>query len=94
VDVSISGEADLLVSVEDDGRGIPHEEREAVFDRFVRLTEGKTPGIPGLGLGLTGVKALVEAMGGEIRLASLQGRGTSFTVRIPPLHSQEKGRIP
>ena len=47
VDVSISGEADLLVSVEDDGRGIPHGEREAVFDRFVRLTEGKTPGVPG-----------------------------------------------
>jgi signal transduction histidine kinase len=94
VDVSISGEADLLVSVEDDGRGIPHEEREAVFDRFVRLTEGKTPGVPGLGLGLTGVKALVEAMGGEISLASLQGRGTSFTVRIPPLHSHDKGRIP
>jgi signal transduction histidine kinase len=94
VGVSISGEMELVVSIEDDGKGIPHEEREAIFDRFVRLTEGKTPGVPGLGLGLTGVKALVEAMGGEINLTSLQGRGASFTVRIPPLHSQGKGRIP
>ena len=93
VDVSISGEADLLVSIEDDGKGIPHEEREAVFSRFVRLTEGKTPGVPGVGLGLAGVKTLVEAMGGEISLVSQQGLGTNFRVRIPPLGFHGKGRI-
>ena len=93
VEVSISGEADLVVSIEDDGKGIPHEEREAVFNRFVRLTEGKTPGVPGLGLGLAGVKTLVEAMGGEISLVSRQGLGTNFRVRIPPLGSHGKGRI-
>jgi signal transduction histidine kinase len=87
VDVSIGGEMDLLVSVEDDGRGIPQEEREAIFDRFVRLKDIKRADIPGLGLGLAGVKTLVEAMGGEITLVSRQGFGTSFTVRIPPLHS-------
>jgi len=93
VDVSISGKADLIISIEDDGKGIPHEEREAIFNRFVRLTEGKTPGVPGLGLGLAGVKALVEAMGGEINLVSRQGFGTNFRVRIPPLGSHGKGRI-
>jgi signal transduction histidine kinase len=87
VDVSIGGEMDLLVSIEDDGRGIPQEDREAIFDRFVRLKDIKRAGVPGLGLGLTGVKALVEAMEGEITLVSRQGFGTSFTVRIPPLHS-------
>lgn len=87
VDVSIGGEMDLLVSIEDDGRGIPQEEREAIFDRFVRLKDVKRADVPGLGLGLTGVKTLVEAMGGEITLVSRQGFGTSFTVRIPPLHS-------
>jgi signal transduction histidine kinase len=87
VDVSIGGEMDLLVSIEDDGRGIPQEDSEAIFDRFVRLKDIKRAGVPGLGLGLTGVKALVEAMEGEITLVSRQGFGTNFTVRIPPLHS-------
>ncbi len=88
VDVSISGEMDLLVSVEDDGRGIPQEKREAIFDRFVRLKDIRYADVPGLGLGLTGVKTLVEAMGGEITLVSRQGFGTSFRVRIPPLQSR------
>jgi len=88
VGVSISGEMDLLVSVEDDGRGIPQEKREAIFDRFVRLKDIGYADVPGLGLGLTGVKTLVEAMGGEITLVSRQGFGTSFRVRIPPLQSR------
>jgi len=83
--VSISGEMDLLISVEDDGAGIPQEEQEMVFERFVRLNGEKQAHVPGLGLGLTGVKALVEAMMGEIHLVSGQGVGTRFTVRIPPL---------
>ncbi len=87
MDVSIGGEMDLLVSIEDDGRGIPQEDSEAIFDRFVRLKDIKRAGVPGLGLGLTGVKALVEAMEGEITLVSRQGFRTNFTVRIPPLHS-------
>ena len=87
VDVSIGGEMDLLVSIEDDGRGIPQEDSEAIFDRFVRLKDIKRAGVPGLGLGLAGVKTLVEAMEGEITLVSRQGFGTNFTVRIPPLHS-------
>lgn len=84
VAITISGERDLVVSVKDDGIGIPLEEQETIFERFVRLDE-KRANVPGLGLGLTGVKALVEAMGGEITLTSREGFGTCFTVRIPPL---------
>jgi two-component system OmpR family sensor kinase len=85
MDVSISGEVDLVVSVEDDGYGIPQEEQEAIFKRFVRLNNKTKPDLKGLGLGLTGVKALVKAMGGEITLESREGSGTRFMVRIPPL---------
>jgi signal transduction histidine kinase len=83
--VTISGETDLLVSVEDDGIGIPAEEQEAIFKRFVRLKDKRNAHIQGLGLGLTGVKTLVEAMGGEISLESQEGVGTRFVVRIPPI---------
>ena len=82
--VKISGEADLLVMVEDDGIGISLEDQEIIFKRFVRVNEKKLPYVPGLGLGLTGVKTLVEAMGGEIALESQEGCGTRFIVRIPP----------
>jgi signal transduction histidine kinase len=83
--MTVSGETDLTVLVEDDGRGIPLEKQETIFERFVRLTDKKQPDVPGLGLGLTGVKTLVEAMGGEITVVSQEGLGARFTVRIPPL---------
>ncbi len=85
--ISISGESDLLISVEDDGAGIPHEEQEMIFKRFVRRNEDQQSNVPGLGLGLTGVKALVEAMKGQIHLESTTGIGTRFVVQIPPLQS-------
>jgi len=85
VEVCISGDVDLCVSFEDDGVGIPPEDQEAIFDRFVRIKEKRHAGIPGLGLGLTGVKALLEAMRGEISVASREGSGARFVVRIPPL---------
>ena len=82
--VNISGEADLAILVEDDGMGIPPEEREAVFARFVQLKDQRNSNTAGLGFGLAGVKTLVEAMGGEIELESREGTGTRFIVRIPP----------
>lgn len=85
MEVAISGEMDLLVSVEDDGIGIPAERQEAIFKRFVRLNDKKSAHVQGLGLGLTGVKTLVEAMGGDIMLESEEGIGTRFVVRIPPI---------
>jgi signal transduction histidine kinase len=85
--VSITGEADLFVSVEDDGRGIPSADHDTIFGRFVQLKETDQSIRKGLGLGLAGVKAIVEAMGGEITLTSREEAGTCFKVRIPPLPS-------
>jgi CheY-like chemotaxis protein len=92
--VCITGEMDdLCISVEDDGVGIPQEQQEAIFERFVRLNDGRYAGVPGLGLGLTGVKALLDAMGGEITLESREGFGTRFMVRIPPLDLQKEEKM-
>ncbi len=85
VDVVVSGDADLLVSVEDDGPGIPERSQKSIFQRFVRLKNKEHRPVPGLGLGLAGVKALVEAMGGKIAFVSREGVGARFSVNIPPL---------
>lgn len=85
LEVSIGGDVSLLISVEDDGLGIPQARHGAVFERFVRLIGKAHPDVPGLGLGLAGVKVLVEAMGGTISFVSREGFGTRFSLDIPPL---------
>jgi signal transduction histidine kinase len=89
INASVGGDLDLLVSIEDDGLGISPGEQEMIFERFVRLNDKKNTGVPGLGLGLPGVRALVVAMGGKITLESREGLGTCFTVSIPPLKLTE-----
>lgn len=85
VEVSIRGETDLFISVKDDGLGIPMREQENIFERFIRINDKKRTKMSGLGLGLIGVKVLIETMGGKIALVSREGLGTRFTVQIPPL---------
>jgi signal transduction histidine kinase len=87
VRIAVHGEHDLVMTVEDDGLGIREDAAEVLFKRFSRVTDEGQRAIPGFGLGLFGVKSLVEAMGGGIDLTSKQGAGTCFTVRIPPLPS-------
>ena len=75
--------AELLISVTDQGRGIPANELENVFNRMYRLEQrlAKDPG--GLGLGLSLCKALVEAHGGRIWAESKLGRGSTFYFTLP-----------
>lgn len=73
----------VTVEVEDDGPGIPAEEREQVFEKFYRASSsaGRTRGT---GLGLYVVKTLTRAMGGSVTLRSEVGVGTSVRVEFPP----------
>jgi len=70
------------VSVGDSGPGIPEPEREQVLGKFyqVRSDDGR---IPGLGLGLAICRLVVEAHGGDIRIAGNEGGGALITVRLP-----------
>ncbi|WP_178380075.1 ATP-binding protein [Cryptosporangium aurantiacum] len=72
---------DLTVS--DTGIGIPEAERARLFHRFYRTSTARNHGIPGTGLGLTIVRAIVEAHGGTIGIADTTGPGTTFDVRLP-----------
>lgn len=85
VDVKISGDPDLVVSIADDGPGIPEPDQEAVFRRFVQLKGDANAAVPGLGLGLAGVRTLVDTMGGKITLVSPKRSGAELSVSIPPL---------
>jgi signal transduction histidine kinase len=87
MNLSISGEQDLIIEVSNDGPGIPEKDREAVYKRFVRVNSSNPKDAPGLGLGLFCIKALVEGMKGDISLGSGEGFNTIFTVRIPSLQA-------
>ncbi|NLW36298.1 sensor histidine kinase [Syntrophorhabdus aromaticivorans] len=86
INISVSGDLDLTLSVIDDGPGIPENGQEIVFKRFgynKGNAGGGTGETPGLGFGLSCVKALVKVMGGVITLQSREGAGTHFTVCVP-----------
>lgn len=88
LDVGISGETDLVILVSDDGCGIPKNEQEIMYRRFIQLKHEELRQAQGFGLGLFCVKALVESMGGEIAVKSAEECGTTFTVRISPLRTK------
>jgi two-component system OmpR family sensor kinase len=74
-------DGDALLEVCDDGHGIPVEDRERIFERFVR-GGGESAGSFGLGLSI--VRAVAEAHGGTVTVSDCDdGRGTCFTVRLP-----------
>jgi signal transduction histidine kinase len=73
----------VQISVEDQGAGIPPEEQGKLFEKFVRGAEARRSGIRGVGIGLALVKAIAEAHGGAVQIASEPGRGCKFTLEIP-----------
>jgi signal transduction histidine kinase len=71
------------VTVSDQGPGIPLEAQPYVWDRFYRVDNSRARSEGGTGLGLSITRRLVEAMGGIITLASVPGKGASFTFTLP-----------
>jgi PAS domain S-box-containing protein len=70
-------------SVTDQGRGIPREELERIFDKFHRVDDPMTMTTGGTGLGLYIARELARAMGGEIEATSVLHQGSTFTLRLP-----------
>jgi len=73
----------LLISIADQGVGIPVGEVERVFDRMYRIEQRLTPEVSGMGLGLAICKGLVEAHGGRIWMVSEEGKGSKFSFTLP-----------
>ena len=76
-------EKNLLLRIEDSGIGIPLDEQAKIFEKFYRGKNSSAYSATGTGLGLTIVKQVVEAHGGEIRVESEPGKGSRIMVTIP-----------
>lgn len=84
--VEIKGEAstvEVVISVRDEGVGIPLEEQERIFTRFHRVESPETRAVSGTGLGLYLTRAIVQAHGGRCWVDSIPGQGATFYVALP-----------
>ena len=93
-EIVIAGEVKdgkIVVSVSDEGVGIPSEHQDKIFERFHRVDSPLTRGTPGSGLGLSIAKGHVEAHGGEVWLESTIGKGSKFYFSLP-LDQGEKSK--
>ena len=75
--------ADVEIAVTDNGPGIPEDQLEHIFERFVRGDAGLTQRVGGTGLGLAISKSLVELHGGTLAVESAVGVGSTFSFRLP-----------
>ena len=78
-----------ILEVKDTGIGIPENDIPKLFKEFFRASNARGSEIQGTGVGLAGVKELVERFGGEMEFTSKENKGSKFTVRLP-IHRKHK----
>lgn len=79
---------DVEVSVVDRGIGIPSAEIDRIFERFYRVDPARHRSTGGTGLGLSIVKHVAATHGGEVRVWSVEGQGSTFTLNLPRHHPE------
>jgi two-component system sensor histidine kinase KdpD len=85
-DIAVSAAAsgtDVEIRVEDSAPGVPPDALPRLFDRFYRGSAAATPSRRGVGLGLTVVRGLIEAMGGTVNASASELGGLAITIRVP-----------
>jgi signal transduction histidine kinase len=86
-------DSSVVLTVDDDGPGVPDSERDRVFERFTRLDSSRSSSDGGTGLGLAITRDIVERHGGSVTVEDSSAAGARFVVRLPtspPPHSRER----
>ncbi len=83
IGVSLDADGVVELSVADQGIGIPERDLERIFERFYRVDPARSRATGGTGLGLSIVKHVAVNHGGEVRVWSSEGAGSTFTLRLP-----------
>jgi signal transduction histidine kinase len=78
----MDGGADVVVTIQDQGIGIPEGELPGLFDGFVRASNARGR-FAGTGLGLVSARRLIESQSGSLKIASVEGCGTTVTITLP-----------
>lgn len=81
----------ILLWVEDQGPGIPPEERERIFAPYYRLEAHRESAVAGSGIGLSVVRQVMEALGGKVRVESGESGGARFVLDLPRMGGTEDG---
>ena len=84
IDSGLTPEGRVFISVSDTGSGIPSADLPRIFERFFRVDRARSREVGGTGLGLSIVRHVVERMDGTIKVESRLGKGTTFTILLPP----------
>lgn len=82
----------VVLTVSDDGPGIPREHLGKIFDRFYRADPSRNANVPGSGLGLSMVQKIAVMHGGSVEVRSEPGKGTRFSVLLPSCGAREPSR--
>jgi two-component system sensor histidine kinase SenX3 len=84
----------IEISVSDHGIGIPQSHLDRVFERFYRVDPARTRSTGGTGLGLSIVKHVAASHGGQVKVWSVEGQGSTFTLSLPkPMESTLEGEL-
>ena len=87
----VNGLAEVAVS--DQGIGIPEKDLERIFERFYRVDAARSRETGGTGLGLSIVKHVATNHGGDVSVWSVEGAGSTFTIRFPQANTQEHQQV-
>lgn len=79
------------LNVSDTGMGIPEADLPNLFREFFRASNARKSSIPGTGVGLAGIKSIIERFDGQLAVDSTEGQGSTFTIRLPLADSDLTG---
>ena len=84
----------VVISIEDNGCGIPQADLPHIFERFYRVDKGRSRELGGTGLGLSIVKHIIHLHGGEVYARSIEGEGTSIIFTLPDSRQEAENATP